>query len=132
MFLVREARSLAPTITRLVVEAPLVARKHRPGHFVIVRVAEGGERIPLTVVESDAHAGTITLIVQAVGKTTRLVCGLAPGDALADVDAGPTRLEIHAAAVRELDDAPSAHTLPNGAARRRCTGPLRAAVVRSR
>jgi ferredoxin--NADP+ reductase len=85
MFLVREARSLAPTITRLVVEAPLVARKHRPGHFVIVRVAEGGERIPLTIVESDAHAGTITLIVQAVGKTTRLVCGLAPGEALADV-----------------------------------------------
>jgi ferredoxin/flavodoxin---NADP+ reductase len=85
MFPVRDVHPLAPTITRLVVDAPLVARKHRPGHFVIVRVAEGGERIPLTVVESDAAAGTITLIVQAVGKTTRLVCGLGPGQALADV-----------------------------------------------
>ena len=85
MFLVRDARRLAPTVTRLVVEAPLVARKHQPGHFVMVRVAEGGERIPLTVVESDPTAGTITLIVQAVGKTTRMLCELAPGEAITDV-----------------------------------------------
>jgi ferredoxin--NADP+ reductase len=85
MFSVRDAHRLAPTITRLVIEAPLVARKHRPGHFVIVRVAEDGERIPLTLVESDRAAGTVTLIVQAVGKTTRLLCGLRAGDALADV-----------------------------------------------
>jgi ferredoxin/flavodoxin---NADP+ reductase len=85
VFTVRDARALAPTVTRLVIEAPLVARKHRPGHFVMVRLGEGGERIPLTVVESDATAGTVTLIVQAVGRTTRQVCGLRPGDALADV-----------------------------------------------
>jgi ferredoxin/flavodoxin---NADP+ reductase len=85
MFAIRETRPLAPTVSRLVVEAPLVARKHRPGHFVIVRVAEGGERIPLTVVESDPGEGTVTLIVQAVGKTTRLLCGLGAGDALSDV-----------------------------------------------
>jgi ferredoxin/flavodoxin---NADP+ reductase len=85
MFLVRDAHRLAPTISRLVIEAPLVARKHQPGHFVMVRVAEGGERIPLTVVESDRAAGTVTLIVQGVGKTTRLLCALRGGDGIADV-----------------------------------------------
>jgi ferredoxin--NADP+ reductase len=53
-FPIREAVALAPTITRYVIEAPLVARKRQAGHFVIVRVAEGGERIPLTIVDGDA------------------------------------------------------------------------------
>ena len=75
-FPIREATPLAPTITRYVVEAPLVARKREAGHFVIVRVAEGGERIPLTIVDGDAAAGTITLIVQAIGKTTRQMAAL--------------------------------------------------------
>jgi len=85
MFQILEAAPLAPTIRRYVVEAPLVARKRQAGHFVIVRVAEGGERIPLTIVEGDAERGTITLIVQAVGKTTRQMAGLRAGDGLADV-----------------------------------------------
>ncbi len=82
---IREAERLAPTLARLVVEAPLVARKREAGHFVIVRLDETGERIPLTIVDADPQAGTITLIVQAVGKTTKLLVSRRAGDALADV-----------------------------------------------
>ena len=85
MHRIREVLPLASTITRYVVEAPLVARKRQAGQFVIVRVAEGGERIPLTIVEGDPDAGTITLIVQAIGKTTRQMARLRAGDAIADV-----------------------------------------------
>jgi ferredoxin--NADP+ reductase len=84
-FRVVETERLAPTLTRLVVEAPLVARKRQAGHFVIVRVVDDGERIPLTIVDGSPEAGTITLIVQAVGRTTRLLCALQPGQELADV-----------------------------------------------
>jgi len=85
MFPIRDARRLAPTLMRLVVSAPRVARKWKAGQFVIVRVAEAGERIPLTVVEADPAAGLITLIVQAVGKTTRQLCALRTGDAIRDL-----------------------------------------------
>jgi ferredoxin/flavodoxin---NADP+ reductase len=97
MFPIRRAEPLGPTITRFVLEAPLVSRKWRAGQFVIVRVAEGGERIPLTVVET-GPGGTITLIVQAVGKTTRQLCSLRAGDALLDVLGPlgrPTPVERH-------------------------------------
>ena len=98
MFPIRDASRLAATVTRLVVEAPLVARKRRAGHFVIVRVNEDGERIPLTIVDGDAADGTITLIVQAVGKTTKLLCALHPGDTIADLVGplgNPTPIERH-------------------------------------
>jgi ferredoxin--NADP+ reductase len=85
MFPIRDARSLAPTLTRFLVHAPLVARKWRAGQFVILRVAEGGERIPLTVVDADTETGLITLVVQAVGKTTRQLCALRKGDAVCDL-----------------------------------------------
>jgi len=85
MFPIRDARPLAPTLTRLVVEAPLVARKWRAGQFVILRVAEAGERIPLTVVDVDPDEGLITLVVQAVGKTTRQLCALRTGDGILDL-----------------------------------------------
>lgn len=85
MFRILEVTSLGPTIRRYVVEAPLVARKRQAGHFVIVRVAENGERIPLTIVEGDPDRGTITLVVQAVGKTTRQMATLRAGDALPDL-----------------------------------------------
>ena len=54
-------------VVKLVVEAPLIAKARRAGHFVIVRVGEKGERIPLTIAEADTQAGTITLVVQSVG-----------------------------------------------------------------
>jgi ferredoxin--NADP+ reductase len=88
MYPILDARPLSPTITRYVVHAPYVARKAKPGNFVIVRVHEEGERIPLTICESDPSAGTITLIVQALGKTTRLMATRGTGSTLSDV-AGP-------------------------------------------
>ncbi len=88
MFLIREARWLAPGVRWLVVEAPRVAVRHKPGHFVIVRVAEGGERIPLTIADSSAAAGTITLVVQALGASTQRLVSLNSGESILDV-AGP-------------------------------------------
>jgi ferredoxin--NADP+ reductase len=76
---------LAPTIRKFVIKAPYIAKKHRAGNFVIVRLDETGERIPLTLVESDPAAGSITLIVQAVGKTTKALCAKEAGDSLRDV-----------------------------------------------
>lgn len=85
MFNIREAKWLAPQVRWLVVEAPRVAAKHQPGHFVIVRVRDQGERIPLTIADSDAKAGTITLAVQVIGATTERLCALQTGDAILDV-----------------------------------------------
>lgn len=90
----RHVTHLSPTLTRYEVEAPLVARKRQAGHFVIVRVTEDGERIPLTVVDGDPEAGTITLIVQSIGRTTRLMATLKRGDHLADV-CGPLGNPTH-------------------------------------
>jgi ferredoxin/flavodoxin---NADP+ reductase len=85
MFPIVEARWLAPEVKRFRIEAPRIARKRRPGQFVIVRVHERGERIPLTIADSSPADGTITLVVQGIGKTTRLLNRLEPGDALLDV-----------------------------------------------
>jgi ferredoxin--NADP+ reductase len=79
---------LAPKVRRIEVHAPRVASHHKPGHFVIVRVHEGGERIPLTIADSNAAEGTITLIVQVVGATTEKLCALESGQAILNV-AGP-------------------------------------------
>lgn len=80
-----QAEWLAPNIRRLQVHAPRVARKQQPGQFVIARVHDHGERIPLTIAAADADAGTITLIVQTVGKTTDLLNHLEAGQFILDV-----------------------------------------------
>ena len=85
MFRIVEAEFLAPDIKRFVIEAPWVARKRQAGQFVIVRVHARGERIPLTLADGDSERGTITLIVQGIGKSTKLMNLLAPGDALLDL-----------------------------------------------
>lgn len=85
---------LAPEVKRLVVEARHVTRHCGPGQFVIVRVVEGGERIPLTIAHSDKSAGTLTLIVQAVGASTKRMCAMETGEALSDV-AGPLGKTTH-------------------------------------
>ncbi len=72
-------------VVRLDVEAPLIARSRRPGHFVIVIVDEKGERIPLTIADSDLERGTITLVVQAIGESTKKICALEEGEYLHDV-----------------------------------------------
>ncbi|NNF68239.1 MAG: sulfide/dihydroorotate dehydrogenase-like FAD/NAD-binding protein [Acidimicrobiia bacterium] len=84
-FAILATEPLAPQVTRFRVSAPRVARSHRAGQFVIVRVEANGERIPLTVSDADADAGWIELIVQAVGHTTSVMAGLGAGDELPDV-----------------------------------------------
>jgi len=76
---------LAPTVTKYVIEAPYVAQKRKAGNFVIIRVEETGERIPLTLVDSNPKDGTVTLIVQAIGKTTKALALKNSGDYIADL-----------------------------------------------
>ncbi len=78
----------------LEVEAPLIAKSRRAGHFVIVRVGDKGERIPLTIADADTERGTITLVVQAVGASTAKLCALNEGDSITDV-VGPLGNATH-------------------------------------
>lgn len=80
-----EKTYFSPRVAKIVVEAPLIAKARKPGHFVIVIADEGGERIPLTIADADTTRGTITLVVQAVGASTEKICALEGGDSLHDV-----------------------------------------------
>ena len=81
-------------VFKLVVEAPLIAKARKAGHFVIVRVGDNGERIPLTIAASDKEQGTITLVVQTVGVSTSKLCALNEGDYITDV-VGPLGRATH-------------------------------------
>ncbi|MCR5850195.1 MAG: bifunctional dihydroorotate dehydrogenase B NAD binding subunit/NADPH-dependent glutamate synthase [Bacteroidaceae bacterium] len=81
-------------VFRLDVEAPLIAKARKAGHFVIVRVDEKGERVPLTIAGSDKEKGTITLVIQTVGASTSQLCALNEGDYIADV-VGPLGRATH-------------------------------------
>lgn len=81
-------------VFRFEVEAPLIARSRRAGHFVIVRVGETGERMPLTIAAADKEQGTISLVVQNVGLSTQKLCALEPGDYITDV-VGPLGRATH-------------------------------------
>lgn len=81
-------------VVQFEVEAPLIAKSRKAGHFVIVRVGEKGERIPLTIASSDIDKGTIMLVIQAVGVSTRKICDLEAGDYITDV-AGPLGQPTH-------------------------------------
>ena len=94
MFKILSKRRLNPTMTWLVIDAPLVAKKSRPGQFIILRTDEYGERIPLTMAGHDAEKGTIDLIYAAVGRTTMLMDQLEEGDYLLDV-VGPLGKPTH-------------------------------------
>ena len=84
MYTILERKELNPTVTLMTVDAPLVARRAQPGQFIILRVDEEGERIPLTVADYDREKGTITIIFQIVGATTEKLNHLKVGDSLAD------------------------------------------------
>ncbi|GHU98518.1 ferredoxin-NADP+ reductase subunit alpha [Bacteroidia bacterium] len=88
MFKILEKRTLAPDIVLMDVQAPRLARAARPGQFVIVRADEHGERIPLTISDYDAARGTVTIVTQGIGHSTRKINALEVGDHLANV-AGP-------------------------------------------
>lgn len=84
MFRIAEKTPLNPTVTKMVIEAPLVAKKAQPGQFIIVRPFEDSERIPLTIADFDREAGTITIIFQIVGGTTMELNGLEAGESVHD------------------------------------------------
>lgn len=94
MYKILRKKSLNPTVTLMEVEAPLVARKAQPGQFVILRVDEEGERIPLTVADYDREKGTITIIFQIVGATTEKLNHLEEGECIHDF-VGPLGTPSH-------------------------------------
>ena len=85
MHLILAKQQLSPNVTRFEVAAPRIAEIRRPGQFVIVRRSEGDERIPLTIADADPVAGSIVLVIQSVGKSTRDLVALKPGQAIADI-----------------------------------------------
>jgi ferredoxin--NADP+ reductase len=84
-FEITEARFLAPDVKLFRIAAPRIARKQKPGQFAILRIHEHGERIPLTIAESNPADGTITIIVQGIGKTTKQLNTFDVGDTITDV-----------------------------------------------
>ncbi len=91
-----ENTKLSENVVKMVLEAPVIAQKRQAGQFIILKINEKGERIPLTIVDSDAQAGTITIIYQVVGKTTAALTQLKAGDSLQDLQGplgNPTEIE---------------------------------------
>ena len=88
MFKIVEKRQLTDNIFEMKIAAERVARAALPGQFVIVRADEGGERIPLTIADYDVEAGTVTIVTQTIGHSTKKICSLNEGDSLVDF-AGP-------------------------------------------
>ena len=84
MYKIVNKKSLNPTVTQMDIEAPFVARKAQPGQFIILRVTEDGERIPLTVAGYDREAGTVRIIFQIVGATTALLNSKNEGESIED------------------------------------------------
>lgn len=89
-----EKEHFSEKVVKLVVEAPSIAMSRKPGHFVIVRACEHGERIPLTIADADTDRGTITLVVQNVGESSAKICALNVGEYLTDV-VGPLGKATH-------------------------------------
>jgi len=85
MFKILHAEFIAPGIKRFVIQAPRIARKQKPGQFIILRIYEEGERIPITIEKSDPKHGTINIVVQSVGKTTHLLNSLETDDSIRDI-----------------------------------------------
>ena len=94
MYPILEARFLAPDVKYFRIQAPKIARKRKAGQFVILRAMPDGERIPLTIADSDPEDGWITLIVQGIGRTTKFLNTLEAGDHVVDV-AGPLGMASH-------------------------------------
>ena len=92
---------LNPTVTRMDILAPLVAKKAEPGQFIILRVDDDGERIPLTVADYDREAGTVTIIFQIVGATTEALNRKEKGDFIADF-VGPLGKKTHTEGLKKL------------------------------
>jgi ferredoxin--NADP+ reductase len=94
VFRILHAQFIAPGIKRFVLDAPRIAKAHQPGQFVIIRLHDHGERIPLTIERVDRERGTINIVAQSIGKTTHLLNKLETGDAILDV-VGPLGKPSH-------------------------------------
>jgi ferredoxin--NADP+ reductase len=115
MYKIVEARSVGLNIKQFVIEAPRIARKQRPGQFLILRLHEKGERIPLTIKSSDPAAGTVTIVVQGIGKTTSLLNCLEAGDSILDIVGPlghPSEIENYGTAVILAGSVGTAMALP--------------------
>ncbi len=122
MYKIVEARSVGFKIKQFEIEAPRIARKQKPGQFIILRLIDTGERIPLTIKCSDPVAGTVTIVVQSIGKTTSLLNLLETGDYILDIVGPlghPSEIEnygtvaILAGSVGTAMALPTAHALKN-------------------
>ena len=94
MFQILETRLLATAVKQFKIAAPEIARKRKPGQFVVLRINEEGERIPLTIADADPQAGVITLIFQEVGNSTAKLGKLKAGDSISDL-IGPLGVPTH-------------------------------------
>ena len=94
MYTIKQKTSLSHDVHSMVVDAPYVARKAQPGQFVILRSGKLGERIPLTIADSDRDAGTVTVVFQEVGKSTKIMGALSVGDKFDDL-VGPLGIASH-------------------------------------
>jgi NAD(P)H-flavin reductase len=94
MYEITEKIELSHSVYIFKIMAPAIAKKRKAGQFIMLRTDERGERIPLTIMDSDPEAGTITILVQEVGKSTTVLCGMNKGDALMDV-VGPLGHPTH-------------------------------------
>ena len=97
MYRILKKETVAPQVDAMIIEAPYIARHHQAGNFVVLRIDEKGERIPLTIADSDSEKGTITLLFQKIGKTTEQLGTLKAGKVIRDI-AGPLG---HATPIRE-------------------------------
>ena len=101
VYKILEKKALNPTVTKMVVDAPLVARKAQPGQFIIFRATEDGERIPLTIADYDREKGTVTIIFQIVGAGTMELNALNEGDCIADF-VGPLGTPSHLEGLKKV------------------------------
>ncbi len=101
MYQIKKKRELNPTVTLMEIDAPLVAAKAEPGQFIILRVDQDGERIPLTVADYDREKGTVTIIFQIVGATTELLNHKNEGESIADF-VGPLGTPSHVEGLKKV------------------------------
>ena len=101
MFKIIRKKVLNPTVTLMEIEAPMVAKKAEPGQFIILRVSDDGERIPLTVADFDRNSGTVTIIFQIVGATTQTLNQKNEGDYISDF-VGPLGRATHTEGLRKV------------------------------
>lgn len=101
MYKIVRKEVLNPTVTLMEIDAPLIAKKAEPGQFIILRVDEDGERIPLTVADFDREKGTVTIIFQIVGATTEKLNHKEQGDSIADF-VGPLGVASHTEGLKKV------------------------------